>query len=320
MKLVEVRRGRPGRRRGHRGPALDGGLRAAPRGVRLRIDRRRRAHRLGHPVRQRLPVRPLGAGGIGGRLPGPRSARSAVVLGRLIPTGSGWLPGFWCCPTIIRSCSPNERRPWMRCRAGGFGCASASAGCAKRSRHAAPNSKAAGAAPTSSWQCCGRCGTAAPTASTHHGEFFQFENVVCSPKPIAGQHLPVHIGGHSKAAARRAGRFGDGFQPLGVAGAQLDGLLTLMRDEAAAAGRDPADIEVSLGHSVTKIDRRTRRAAGCPGRRPAGAGHAADHRSRAGQGRVVGLRPTTVAADMTLQRSRPGRAQRPGAPLRRRCR
>jgi probable F420-dependent oxidoreductase len=89
---------------------------------------------------------------------------------------------------------------------------------------------------------------------THHGEFFHFENVICSPKPVAGQHLPVHIGGHSKAAARRAGRFGDGFQPLGVAGAQLDGLLALMRDEAAAADRDPADIEVSLGHSVTKID------------------------------------------------------------------
>jgi len=88
----------------------------------------------------------------------------------------------------------------------------------------------------------------------HHGEFFQFDNVVCSPKPVVGPHLPVHIGGHSRAAARRAGRFGDGFQPLGVVGAQLDGLLTLMREESAAAGRDPADIEVSLGHSVTKID------------------------------------------------------------------
>jgi probable F420-dependent oxidoreductase len=93
-----------------------------------------------------------------------------------------------------------------------------------------------------------------PQGVTHHGEFFQFENAVCSPKPVAGQYLPVHIGGHSKAAARRAGRFGDGFQPLGVTGAQLDGLLALMHDEAAAAGRDPADIEVSLGHSVTKID------------------------------------------------------------------
>jgi len=89
---------------------------------------------------------------------------------------------------------------------------------------------------------------------THRGEFFQFENAVCSPKPIAGRHLPVHIGGHSKAAARRAGRFGDGFQPLGVTGAQLDALLSLMRNEAAAVGRDPASIEVSLGHSVTKVD------------------------------------------------------------------
>jgi probable F420-dependent oxidoreductase len=93
-----------------------------------------------------------------------------------------------------------------------------------------------------------------PDGVTHRGEFFQFENVVCSPKPITGQRLPVHIGGHSKAAARRAGRFGDGFQPLGVAGPQLDTLLSLMRDEAAAVGRDPADIEVSLGHSVTKVD------------------------------------------------------------------
>jgi probable F420-dependent oxidoreductase len=93
-----------------------------------------------------------------------------------------------------------------------------------------------------------------PEGASHHGEFFQFDNAVCSPKPIAGQHLPVHIGGHSKAAARRAGRLGDGFQPLGVAGAQLEDLLALMRDEAAAAGREPADIEVSLGHSVTKID------------------------------------------------------------------
>jgi probable F420-dependent oxidoreductase len=93
-----------------------------------------------------------------------------------------------------------------------------------------------------------------PQGVSHAGEFFQFRDAVCSPKPVAGKHLPVHIGGHSKAAARRAGRFGDGFQPLGVTGAALDGLLALMRDEAAVAGRDPADIEVSLGHSVTKVD------------------------------------------------------------------
>ena len=89
---------------------------------------------------------------------------------------------------------------------------------------------------------------------THRGQFFQFDNVVCSPKPVTGQHLQVHIGGHSKAAARRAGRLGDGFQPLGGVGEQLADLLTLMRHEATAAGRDPADIELTLGHSVSKID------------------------------------------------------------------
>jgi probable F420-dependent oxidoreductase len=89
---------------------------------------------------------------------------------------------------------------------------------------------------------------------THRGEFFQFDNVVCNPKPVSGQRLPIHIGGHSKAAARRAGRLGDGFQPLGVAGAQLADLLSLMHDEATAAGRDPAHIELTLGHSVSKID------------------------------------------------------------------
>ncbi|ORV17909.1 LLM class F420-dependent oxidoreductase [Mycobacterium celatum] len=89
---------------------------------------------------------------------------------------------------------------------------------------------------------------------SHHGEFFHFDDITCYPKPVAGAQLPVHIGGHSGAAARRAGRFGDGFQPLGVAGPGLARLLTLMRDEASAAGRDPELLEVSLGHSVTKID------------------------------------------------------------------
>ncbi|MBV8928408.1 MAG: LLM class F420-dependent oxidoreductase, partial [Mycobacteriaceae bacterium] len=86
------------------------------------------------------------------------------------------------------------------------------------------------------------------------GEFFQFDDAMCYPKPVSGQGLPIHIGGHSPAAARRAGRFGDGFQPLGVAGADLASLVSLMREAAAKAGRDPAVLELSLGHLVTKID------------------------------------------------------------------
>ena len=66
--------------------------------------------------------------------------------------------------------------------------------------------------------------------------------------------VPIHIGGHSRAAARRAGRLGDGFQPLGVAGAELADLVSVMRTAAEEAGRDPAALELSLGHLVTKVD------------------------------------------------------------------
>lgn len=66
--------------------------------------------------------------------------------------------------------------------------------------------------------------------------------------------VPIHIGGHSRAAARRAGRFGDGFQPLGVSGDRLIALVDEMRSAAEQSGRDPDALELSLGHAVTKVD------------------------------------------------------------------
>lgn len=94
-----------------------------------------------------------------------------------------------------------------------------------------------------------------PAGASHSGEFFEFHNITSYPKPVQGEHLPVHIGGHSIAAAQRAGRLGDGFQPLGLGGSELTALVDVMRDEAARAGRDSARLELSLGHLVTKIDR-----------------------------------------------------------------
>jgi probable F420-dependent oxidoreductase len=91
-----------------------------------------------------------------------------------------------------------------------------------------------------------------PHGASFSGEFFEFANAACYPKPA--KRVPIHIGGHSRAAARRAGRFGDGFQPLGVGGSTLTELIGLMRDEAGKAGRDPGALELSLGHLVTKID------------------------------------------------------------------
>lgn len=94
----------------------------------------------------------------------------------------------------------------------------------------------------------------APTGADFHGEFFDFEGAMSYPKPTRPEGVPLHIGGHSRAAARRAGRYGDGLQPLGVAGDELAGLVALMRQEAERVGRNPAALELSLGHLVTKID------------------------------------------------------------------
>ncbi|MBV9513259.1 MAG: LLM class F420-dependent oxidoreductase [Mycobacteriaceae bacterium] len=93
-----------------------------------------------------------------------------------------------------------------------------------------------------------------PEGVTHTGEFFQFRDVACYPKPAEGAALPIDIGGHSLGAARRAGRLGDGSQPLGVTGSALAELTTVMRDEAHRVGRDPHTLELSLGHLVARID------------------------------------------------------------------
>jgi probable F420-dependent oxidoreductase len=93
-----------------------------------------------------------------------------------------------------------------------------------------------------------------PDGVDFRGEFFRFGAAMCYPKPLAGSSFPIHVGGHSPAAARRAGRLGDGFQPLGVSGSRLQTLVSLMHDEAARAGRDPNKLELTLGHAVAKID------------------------------------------------------------------
>ena len=93
-----------------------------------------------------------------------------------------------------------------------------------------------------------------PAGVDHHGEFFSFAGAASWPKPVQPGGVPLHIGGHSRAAARRAGRYGDGLQPLGVAGDELASLVALMRDEAERAGRDPDRLALSLGHLVSKID------------------------------------------------------------------
>jgi probable F420-dependent oxidoreductase len=85
-----------------------------------------------------------------------------------------------------------------------------------------------------------------PAGADFDGEFVSFRHAHSFPKPVRPGGVPIHIGGHSKAAATRAGRLGDGFQPLGLAPEELSVRLDEVRRAAEAAGRDPEAVELSL--------------------------------------------------------------------------
>jgi probable F420-dependent oxidoreductase len=83
--------------------------------------------------------------------------------------------------------------------------------------------------------------------ASYHGRFADFENASSNPKPAQG-NVPIVIGGHSKAAAVRAGRYGDGFFPGKGSVAELRESFDIVRQTAADAGRDPNRIEFTAGH------------------------------------------------------------------------
>ncbi len=76
---------------------------------------------------------------------------------------------------------------------------------------------------------------------TFEGKFFRFKDAYMRPKPARGT-VPIIIGGHSEAAAKRAGRLGDGFFPARGASREL---IALVRRTAEQHGRDPAAIEIT---------------------------------------------------------------------------
>lgn len=80
---------------------------------------------------------------------------------------------------------------------------------------------------------------------TFEGEFASFNRARSNPKPVQNGGIPIIVGGHTKAAARRAGRLGNGFFPARPD--NLQGLIDECRNAATEAGRDPDSIEITTG-------------------------------------------------------------------------
>jgi probable F420-dependent oxidoreductase len=83
------------------------------------------------------------------------------------------------------------------------------------------------------------------------GEFFSFDNVCSFPKPLEVTHLPIHIGGSSRAAALRAGRRGDGYFPGGaLTPDERDIQMDLARSTAIETGRSAETLESTRWGSI----------------------------------------------------------------------
>ena len=82
---------------------------------------------------------------------------------------------------------------------------------------------------------------------TFHGTYTSFDRAKCNPKPVQPGGVPIHVGGHSAAAARRAGRVGDGWYPIGLRDDAFETRRDEMRAAASDAGRDPDAIEITYG-------------------------------------------------------------------------
>lgn len=76
--------------------------------------------------------------------------------------------------------------------------------------------------------------------SSHHGEHYRFDDMRVLPKPA--HRIPIWIGGSSEAAYRRAARYGDGFQLIGLSPATVPEPLARLRQDHP----DPAAFPISL--------------------------------------------------------------------------
>lgn len=84
-------------------------------------------------------------------------------------------------------------------------------------------------------------------AEPFEGRFYRWPAVESNPKPVQPGGVPVLVGGHVEGAARRAARIGDGFFPGRTDPELLRKLMAALEDECRLIGRDPAEVELTVG-------------------------------------------------------------------------
>jgi probable F420-dependent oxidoreductase len=95
--------------------------------------------------------------------------------------------------------------------------------------------------------------------ASYDGEFVQFEHVRSYPKPLQKPHPPILIGSNTPQGRQRTVHYGNIWGPIDVPLEELAATIADLSQRAEAAGRDPAEISVTMftWHPLT-LDRAER--------------------------------------------------------------
>ena len=82
--------------------------------------------------------------------------------------------------------------------------------------------------------------------SSFHGQWVQYDDVGANPRPVQQPHIPIWVGGKTKPALRRVARYGTGYHTVASTPAQVRDEVAAVSAEMERAGRDPAELVVSM--------------------------------------------------------------------------
>lgn len=84
------------------------------------------------------------------------------------------------------------------------------------------------------------------TTVEHRGEHYSFGPMSFEPKPVQKPHLPIHFGGETKVALRRAARLGDGWLGMGHSPESAQGVVRQLTELRREYGREKESFEITV--------------------------------------------------------------------------
>ena len=84
------------------------------------------------------------------------------------------------------------------------------------------------------------------TQSEYHGRYYDFSPVYSFPRPAQRPHPPVYLGGTAPNVFKRVVAWGDGWIPSRITPEQVKRGRATLDELAAAAGRDPGSLIISV--------------------------------------------------------------------------